>query len=134
VNLIAAQGKPTSSKELQEKLMKLQSLLIIGPSVNNRPIWGALVPFNQVWRAGANDATTFETDKDLILKVLNYQQVFFFVIPNEKNVSLFLIKKPNNGALTNIKIKKINCVLRLSHKLLKLQWRNWCIPSRKMLF
>jgi len=28
------------------------------PSVNNREIWGALVPYGQVWRAGANDNTT----------------------------------------------------------------------------
>lgn len=35
------------------------------PSVKGRQIWGALVPFNEVWRAGANEATTFETNKDL---------------------------------------------------------------------
>ncbi len=28
------------------------------PAVNNREIWGALVPYGQVWRAGANDNTT----------------------------------------------------------------------------
>lgn len=34
------------------------------PLVNDRPIWGALVPYDQVWRAGANDNTTirFSTD------------------------------------------------------------------------
>lgn len=35
------------------------------PSVKGRKIWGDLVPFDQVWRAGANDATQIETDKDL---------------------------------------------------------------------
>lgn len=28
------------------------------PSVNNRKIWGGLIPFGQVWRAGANENTT----------------------------------------------------------------------------
>jgi hypothetical protein len=28
------------------------------PSVNNRKVWGDLVPFDQVWRAGANENTT----------------------------------------------------------------------------
>ena len=33
------------------------------PSKKVRDIFGALVPFNQVWRTGANEATTFETNK-----------------------------------------------------------------------
>jgi tetratricopeptide (TPR) repeat protein len=28
------------------------------PAVRNRPVWGGLVPFNEVWRAGANENTT----------------------------------------------------------------------------
>ncbi len=28
------------------------------PGVKERDIWGALVPYNQVWRAGANENTT----------------------------------------------------------------------------
>lgn len=30
------------------------------PAVNGRNIWGALVPFGEVWRAGANENTVFE--------------------------------------------------------------------------
>lgn len=32
------------------------------PSKRNREVFGALVPYNQVWRTGANEATTFETN------------------------------------------------------------------------
>ena len=34
------------------------------PGVKNRKIWGELVPYNKVWRAGADEATkiTFSTD------------------------------------------------------------------------
>lgn len=35
------------------------------PSKKNRDIFGALVPFNKVWRTGANEATTFETNRTL---------------------------------------------------------------------
>ena len=35
------------------------------PAVKGRKIWGELVPTDSVWRAGANEATTFETDKPL---------------------------------------------------------------------
>ncbi|MGA8527603.1 MAG: DUF2911 domain-containing protein, partial [Candidatus Sulfotelmatobacter sp.] len=28
------------------------------PLVNNRPVWGKLVPYGEVWRAGANENTT----------------------------------------------------------------------------
>ncbi|MCW3106595.1 MAG: hypothetical protein JWQ09_1101, partial [Segetibacter sp.] len=35
------------------------------PAVKGRKVWGGLVPYEQVWRAGANEATIFETDKDI---------------------------------------------------------------------
>jgi Protein of unknown function (DUF2911) len=31
------------------------------PAINGRKVWGELVPFGQVWRAGANENTTFTT-------------------------------------------------------------------------
>ena len=34
------------------------------PSKRDREIFGALVPFDKVWRTGANEATTFQTNKD----------------------------------------------------------------------
>ena len=38
------------------------------PSKRDREIFGALVPFDKVWRTGANEATTFSTNKDLIIQ------------------------------------------------------------------
>ncbi|WP_425077124.1 DUF2911 domain-containing protein [Psychroserpens sp. S379A] len=37
------------------------------PSKKGREIFGALVPFDKVWRTGANEATTFETNKNLMI-------------------------------------------------------------------
>jgi hypothetical protein len=37
------------------------------PSKRDREVFGGLVPFNEVWRTGANEATTFETNKRLVI-------------------------------------------------------------------
>lgn len=39
------------------------------PSKRGREIFGALVPYGKVWRTGANEATTFETNKSF--KIMN---------------------------------------------------------------
>jgi hypothetical protein len=36
------------------------------PLKRGRSIWGVLVPFGEVWRTGANQATHFTTDRDLV--------------------------------------------------------------------
>src|SRR5262249_40946566 len=38
------------------------------PSMHGRKIFGGLEPYNKVWRAGANEATTFHTDAHLDLQ------------------------------------------------------------------
>ncbi len=38
------------------------------PYKKGREIFGGLVPFEKVWRTGANEATTFETNRDLIIE------------------------------------------------------------------
>ncbi|MFD2517974.1 DUF2911 domain-containing protein [Salinimicrobium flavum] len=37
------------------------------PYKKDRQIFGGLVPFDQVWRTGANEATTFTTTKDILV-------------------------------------------------------------------
>jgi hypothetical protein len=44
------------------------SIKYSSPSVKGRQIWGGLVPYDKVWRAGANSATVIETDKDLMVQ------------------------------------------------------------------
>lgn len=38
------------------------------PSVKGRTIWGDVVPYDQVWRAGANENTTFTTTNDITVE------------------------------------------------------------------
>jgi hypothetical protein len=37
------------------------------PSAKGRKIYGGLVPYGQVWRTGANEATSLTTDTDLVI-------------------------------------------------------------------
>ncbi|MBI3951243.1 MAG: DUF2911 domain-containing protein [Acidobacteria bacterium] len=37
------------------------------PSMRGRKIFGQLVPYDKVWRTGANEATSFTTEADLVL-------------------------------------------------------------------
>ena len=64
------------------------------PSVRDRKIWGSLVPYGQVWRAGANAATTFTTDKDIKVegKTLPAGTYSFFAIPTEGDWTLIFNK------------------------------------------
>lgn len=56
------------------------------PAVKGRKIWGDLVPYNKVWRTGANEATLFETDKDIKVegKLLHAGKYSLYTIPGEK--------------------------------------------------
>jgi hypothetical protein len=55
--------------------------------MRKRVIFGQLVPFNAVWRAGANAATAFHTDLDLTLNGLNVPKgdytLFVWVDPRQ---------------------------------------------------
>ncbi len=56
------------------------------PSVRGRAIWGELIPYGKVWRTGADEATTFDTDKDILVngKNLPKGKYAMFTIPGEK--------------------------------------------------
>lgn len=38
------------------------------PAVNERRVWGDLVPYGEVWRAGANENTVFEASTDVFVE------------------------------------------------------------------
>jgi hypothetical protein len=83
---IAQTGKPRVSGA-QTVSYKIKGAKITidysSPSVRDRKIWGWLVPYDKVWRAGANEATTFEADKDITVagKPLPAGKYGFFLIP-----------------------------------------------------
>lgn len=55
------------------------------PSVKGRTIWGDLVPYNIVWRTGANEATYIDIPQDILVegKPLAAGKYSLFTIPKE---------------------------------------------------
>lgn len=64
------------------------------PGVKGREIWGGLVPNNQVWRAGANEATKFIFSTDVLIegKPLKAGSYSFFAIPGKNEWTLIFNK------------------------------------------
>lgn len=64
------------------------------PGVKGRIIWGELVPYDKVWRAGANEATkfTFSTDVFINGKQLKAGSYSFFAIPGAEEWTLIFNK------------------------------------------
>ena len=60
-----------------------------------RKIFGGLVPYGEVWRAGANEATTFVTDANLSVggKDVPAGSYTIFTIPNQDKWTLIISKK-----------------------------------------
>ncbi len=61
------------------------------PSVKGRKIFGGKLPYDTVWRAGANEATIFQTDKDITVegKKLPAGKYSFFATPGQKKWTIF---------------------------------------------
>lgn len=64
------------------------------PVVNGRVIWGSLVPYGKVWRAGANEATVLEltTDARLNGHALPKGRYGLFILPAEREWTFILSK------------------------------------------
>jgi hypothetical protein len=65
------------------------------PRMKGRKIFGELVPFGKVWRAGANEATTFVTDTDLTVggKAVPAGSYTIFAVPEADKWTLVISKK-----------------------------------------
>ncbi len=64
------------------------------PAVHGRKIWGELVPYNKVWRTGANEATTiqFTTDVTVEGNKIPAGKYSLFTIPMESEWTIILNK------------------------------------------
>lgn len=89
------------------------------PSVKDRKIWGELVPYGQVWRAGANEATTFTTSKAITVEGKNLAagKYGLFVIPSENEWIVIFNKTADQWGAYDYKEK--DDVLRVKIKPVK---------------
>jgi hypothetical protein len=69
------------------------------PYKKGREIFGSLVPFDKVWRTGANEATTFETSKDLNIegKTLKAGKYTLWTIPRPDRWTIIFNSEHENG-------------------------------------
>lgn len=123
------------------------------PSVKGRQVWdpsGTLAPYGKVWRAGANEATIFETDKDIKVegKSLPAGKYSLFAVPGEKEWKIIFnsqtgqwgIKRggeanrdPANDVLTvDVKSKSTDMTEKLVYEVTKkgfeLKWDKVAVP------
>jgi Protein of unknown function (DUF2911) len=65
------------------------------PRMKGRKIYGDLVPFGQVWRAGANEATTLVTSSDVVVggKTVPAGSYTIFTVPAADKWTLIINKK-----------------------------------------
>ena len=85
--IIAQEKKPKSPPmETVEKVGDVEvTINYSSPSVKGREIYGELVPFDKLWRAGANEATTIKFSKAVNVsgEKLDAGTYSFFVLPKE---------------------------------------------------
>lgn len=91
------------------------------PAVKGRVIFGDLVPFGQVWRAGANEATKITFGQEVLFGGQKVKKGTYalYIVPQEKEWKIILNKGVNNWgafsydakddvASTTVPVKKMN--------------------------
>jgi DUF2911 family protein len=93
----AGKQRPSPPANAQCKFSDGKSIKVdySSPRVKGRKIFGDLVPYGQVWRTGANEATTFVTDTNLSIegKDVPAGNYTLFTIPNQDKWTLIISKK-----------------------------------------
>ena len=116
------------------------------PSVKGRTIFGDLEPYGKVYRAGANEATTFTTDKALLIdgKSLPAGTYAFFVIPEKsgewtvifnktaKQWGAFKYDQAQDQLRVTVKTKSVSLQERLVYKItakgFSMDWDKTSVP------
>ena len=72
------------------------------PSKRGRELFGALVPYGEVWRTGANRATHFTTDRNLVVRDLEVPsgEYTLYTIPAEEGGLLLINTQTGQGGTT----------------------------------
>ena len=67
--------------------------------MKGRQIWGQLVPYDELWRTGANAATTLEASRDFSFggKQVPAGSYALYTIPTKSTWTVILNKNPNAG-------------------------------------
>ena len=80
--------KPSPPVTVEDKVGNTSILINYNsPRVRERSIWGDLVPYDKVWRTGANEATRIKISSDILIydSPLEKGEYSFFTIPGKDN-------------------------------------------------
>jgi hypothetical protein len=90
-------SKPSPPAQAQCKFSDGKTITInySSPRAKGRKVFGELVPYGEVWRTGANEATTFVTDANLGVggKDVPAGSYTIFTVPNADKWTLIVNKK-----------------------------------------
>jgi Protein of unknown function (DUF2911) len=90
-------ARPSPPAKAECKLANGKTIAIdySSPRMKGRKIFGDLVPYGKIWRAGANEATTFVTTAELNVggTTVPAGSYTIFVIPNADKWTLVISKK-----------------------------------------
>jgi Protein of unknown function (DUF2911) len=96
IGAVVAQGDRVSPHETTELTLKGKKISVTygRPSMKGRKIAGALVPYGQVWRTGADEATVLNTEADLTIGNLAVPKGKYaiFTLPSETGWKLIINK------------------------------------------
>jgi tetratricopeptide (TPR) repeat protein len=95
------------------------------PAVNKREVWGTLVPYDQVWRAGANENTTisFSTDVTVGNNKVAAGTYGLHMIPT-KNLWTIILNK-DNAAWGSFFYNQANDAVRFTVNPVKSDYQEW---------
>jgi hypothetical protein len=90
-------NRPSPPAHAQCKFSDAKTITVdySSPRAKGRKVFGGLVPYGEVWRTGANDATTFVTDANVTVggKDVPAGHYTIFTIPNADKWTLIINKK-----------------------------------------
>jgi hypothetical protein len=150
VSFLQAQNKPASPKAEIEGTIGSTKVKIVycQPSARGRKIMGSLVPYGEVWRTGANAATTIEFDKSVKIedKELPAGKYELFTIPAEgewtiifqkyaKQMGAFGYNKENDILRVNVKPAKTDAMVEtfniaIGKDDVELKWENTLVAFK----
>jgi hypothetical protein len=96
LSVLSAQQMKSPPKSAEMTLNgKKISIKYSSPSMRGRKIMGELVPYNEVWRLGANDATHFTTEADLMFGNVSVPKGTYtlWALPTQTGWKLIINKK-----------------------------------------
>jgi hypothetical protein len=147
---LSAQNKPASPKAEASGTIGSAKVKIVysQPSARGRKIMGGLVPYGEVWRTGANEATTIELSAPVKVegKDLAAGTYSFFTIPGETEWTIifnkdvkqwghFSYKQADDVLRVTVKPTKLSAavetfVITVGSDQIELKWENTAVPIK----